>query len=187
MSSSSEFNLVKTGVLTVSTIDNFRPIIFRGQNDEWQGFEVDVLQSFAKHLDLQLAMKIVTFDGIWTLPKQGQCDIAAAGLSIAKEHYQVGAAFTEPYLFIKQSFLVKNVENKELTLAACPTKIGDKALQQERIPPEFTLVDSEDTDEKFALVVADDNPKLLALLNQHILSLRKAGELAKFYQRWCLV
>lgn len=225
--------LVKPNVLTICTIDNFIPIIYRDQRNNWQGFEVDILQSFAKKFGLKLEFNIAPFDGIWHLPKQGKCDIAAAGISISKKRCNEGAAFTEPYLFIKQSLLVKKANREELetltdtkgkTLGIVPGTTGAsyaqdhapsgtqfaeftdentmlKALQHDKIDAvargnpgnayqakqhkEYTLTGLEETDEKFALVVSDDNEFLLQQLNQHIQSLKNSGELEKLYKKWC--
>jgi ABC-type amino acid transport substrate-binding protein len=188
--------LVKPGTLTVSTIDNFIPVIYRDNNNAWQGFEVDILQTFAKQWRLKLEFKLAPFDGIWQLPKQGQCDIAAAGISVSKGRSREGAAFTEPYLFIKQSLLVKKVSEPELKDEGKNLKIlsqANEAIFQEiaretyqiKKTSEFTIAELEDTDEKFALVVADHNSTLLALLNQYIIALRESGELEKLYKKWC--
>jgi len=192
----SQLTLVKPGILTVSAIDNFMPVIYRDKNKAWQGFEVDILQTFAKRYRLKLEFKIAPFDGIWYLPKQAQCDIAAAGIAVSKRYGLEGVAFTEPYLFIRQSFLVKKIDDLKFKDQDKNSKIfsqaNEVALQAfsrkahaSKKPSEFTIVEQDDTDEKFALVVADDNPSLLALLNQHIIALRDSGELEKLYTKWC--
>ena len=192
----SQLTLVKPGILTVSAIDNFMPVIYRDKNKAWQGFEVDILQTFAKRYRLKLEFKIASFDGIWYLPKQAQCDIAAAGIAVSKRCGLEGVAFTEPYLFIRQSFLVKKIDDlkfkdqdKNSKIFSQANEVALRAFSRKahasKKPSEFTIVEQDDTDEKFALVVADNNPSLLALLNQHIIALRDSGELEKLYTKWC--
>lgn len=177
-------NLLKPLQLTVCTIDNFAPIIFRDEQGQWQGVEVNILQSFAKCNKLKLEFKIAPFDGIWCLPAKGQCDIVAAGLSISHKHERDGAAFTEPYLFIEQSLLVKRVNKQESDGDAIARGNSGKVYQAKKYP-KFTLLELDDTDEKFALVVAEHNQLLLQLLNEHITKLRETGELQKIYEKWC--
>lgn len=192
----SQLALVKPGILTVSAINNFVPVIYQDKNKAWQGFEVDILQTFAKRYRLKLEFKNAPFDGIWYLPKQAQCDIAAAGIAVSKRYGLEDVAFTEPYLFIRQSFLVKKIDNLKFKDQEKNSKIlsqaNEVALQTfsgkahaSKKSAEFSIIELDDSDEKFALVVAEANLSLLTLLNQHIIALRDSGELARLYTKWC--
>lgn len=106
--------VLKSGTLQIATLANFVPLIFQNERGQWQGFEVDLLTHIAKNLGLTLQFQVFPYEGIWTLPKKRQCDIAAAGISIMEARIKQGAAFTEPYLFIKQSLLVKQEQQEEI-------------------------------------------------------------------------
>lgn len=106
--------LIQPGVLQIATLDNFVPMIFQDEHNNWQGYEVDILTAIANQLHLKLAFAVYPYEGIWTLPKQKKADIAAAGISITEQRIRDGAAFTEPYLAIKQSLLVKKEQEAEI-------------------------------------------------------------------------
>jgi|GEM_PF-2313864 len=192
----SDFSLVKPGILTVSAIDNFAPLIFRDPVLAWQGFEVDILEAFAAKFKLKLNFQLTPFDGIWQKPCLGESDIAAAGISISRIRCDEGAAFTEPYLFMQQSLLVKKTEQAELKNLAGAHYIEQAAPKsrliqefnhsyQPRQYSEYSLTSCDETDEKFALVVAPNQQILLAALNQHIQQLKANGKLTSLYKKWC--
>jgi ABC-type amino acid transport substrate-binding protein len=63
---------------------------------------VDILSEFASSLNLDIRFKEYDFNALWELPKKGEVDIAAAGLSDNNRE----AIWSDPYGVVKRSLLV---------------------------------------------------------------------------------
>jgi ABC-type amino acid transport substrate-binding protein len=67
------------------------------------GIEVDILSEFASSLNLDIQFKEYDFNAVWELPKKGEVDIAAAGLS---NNNRDVAMWSDPYGIVRRSLLV---------------------------------------------------------------------------------
>ncbi len=77
--------------------------LYRGKP---MGYEYELLQRLAEHLDLELEIKISNnLDNLLTNLKKGQADLVAYGLAITDERKKV-AAFTD-YLYLTEQVLVQ--------------------------------------------------------------------------------
>ena len=102
-----ELELVTEGTLTVCTDSPYPPMEFE-ENGEFTGFDIELMRAVAGHLGLETEVVNSGFDPITsgTALASGQCDIAAASITITEEREE-SIDFTEPYFEAEQSLLVK--------------------------------------------------------------------------------
>lgn len=110
----SSLQLVKKNTLTVCTLRDFTPMIYKNADGKLTGYEVDILQQVAKKMGVTIAYKITDFDNIWKQPKQKNCDISAAGLTVTSERIKDGAKFTTPHFYLDQSVLIRSEDQNQL-------------------------------------------------------------------------
>lgn len=99
---------IKEGVLTVCTDSPYPPMEFE-ENGEFTGFDIELMRAIAEELGLTVEVVNSGFDPITsgTALESGQCDIAAASITITPER-EKAIAFSEPYFDAEQSLLVKS-------------------------------------------------------------------------------
>jgi ABC-type amino acid transport substrate-binding protein len=107
-----DFELVSPGELTVCTDAPYPPFEFE-EDGEWTGFDMELLREIASRMDLDLAVTVQPFDGIWLAPAAGTCDIVASAMTITEERQQA-AAFSDPYFEADQSLMVRAEDEDEL-------------------------------------------------------------------------
>ncbi len=101
-----ELETVTEGTLTVCTDSPYPPMEFE-EDGEFTGFDIELMRAISEQLELETAVVNTGFDPIvsGTALAAGECDIAAASISITEER-QESVAFTEPYFDAEQSLLV---------------------------------------------------------------------------------
>ena len=108
-SSASDGALVKPGTLTVCSDVPYPPFedFDKSAPSGFKGFDVDIVQAVADGLDLKLAIRDSSFDGLQSgqALNAGQCDLAASAMTITAER-QKNLDFSTPYYDSKQSLLV---------------------------------------------------------------------------------
>lgn len=112
----------KPGVLQVCLYAGFAPVAYK-QDGRWTGSDVDYLAAFAQANGLELeVIEQPQFTDIWLRPGQGQCDIAAGGITdTADRRAAVGSQgeWSSPYYEVVRAFLVRKSD------AAGLTEVGD--------------------------------------------------------------
>ncbi len=103
----SSLQLVTPGVLTVGTIEQVKPMTYRDSDGNWKGLELDILKLIAEHMKLAIHFITFPFDHIWLRPKQKECDIISAVLTILPERSAEGAVFSNPVFEFGQSLLIR--------------------------------------------------------------------------------
>ncbi len=100
-------NLIKAGTLSVCTQLPYQPFEFR-KGDDVVGFDVDLMDLVAEDLGVEVAIVKTPFEGIQSgqALNIGQCDIAAAGMTITEPRQKV-LDFSDPYFEATQALLVK--------------------------------------------------------------------------------
>jgi polar amino acid transport system substrate-binding protein len=103
-----EYGLVEAGTLTVCSDIPYPPFEFEGDDGEYTGFDIDLLDAIAKKLDLKLAVQDVGFDALQsgTTLAAGTCDIGASAMTITDER-KANIDFSDPYYDSLQSLLVR--------------------------------------------------------------------------------
>jgi polar amino acid transport system substrate-binding protein len=107
--SSSELDLVTDGTLTVCSDVPYAPFEDFDESSPtgFKGFDIDIVQSIADGLGLELAVKDASFDGLQSglALNAGECDMAASAMTITEERAQ-NLAFSDGYYDSQQSLLV---------------------------------------------------------------------------------
>ncbi len=100
-------NLIKKGKLSVCTQLPYQPFEFR-QGGEVVGFDMSMMDLVAKDQGLTVDIVQTPFEGIQSgqALNTGQCDIAAAGMTITDARAKV-IDFSDPYFEATQALLVK--------------------------------------------------------------------------------
>ncbi len=99
--------LIEKGKLSVCTQLPYKPFEFR-DGDNVVGFDVSLMDLVAKDLGVKVAIVKTPFEGIQSgqALNIGQCDIAAAGMTITEARQKV-LDFSDPYFEATQALLVK--------------------------------------------------------------------------------
>lgn len=105
------FTTISEGALTVCTDAPYPPFEFE-ENGEWTGFDMELVRYIATNLDLELAVTVQPFDGIWLAPQAGTCDMVVSALSIKPEREEA-SLFSDPYFDADQSLLVRAEQAEE--------------------------------------------------------------------------
>jgi len=99
--------VIEEGTLTVCTHLPYEPFQYK-DGGEVVGFDVDLMDLVAKELDLEQEIFNTPFEKIETgvSMSQGDCDIAAAGMTITEDRAEV-MDFSDPYFAATQALLVQ--------------------------------------------------------------------------------
>lgn len=98
--------LVSAGTLTVGSDIPYAPFEF-GEAPDYEGFDIDLVNAIADHLDLEVQIKPAPFESIFTDVAQGKYDLVAAASTITKEREQT-VNFSQPYYDSQQALLVSD-------------------------------------------------------------------------------
>lgn len=155
-----EVQLITDDTLTVCVDAPKYPFAFQS-GEQWLGSDIDILMHLAAELDLELVVVDAPFAGIWQRPNAGECDLAAAAITVTDAR-RAEAAFSESYLSASQSLLVR--KDDEATYAQLSQlegrQIGVKegTTSQEylrsNLPAGARLVTFEDTEAMFVALGA---------------------------------
>ncbi|HEX5741553.1 MAG TPA: ABC transporter substrate-binding protein [Pilimelia sp.] len=100
-------NLVTAGKLITCTHLPYEPFQYKDTTGKVVGFDVDLIDLVAKKLQVTQEIKDMPFEGIKSgqALNSGQCDLAAAGMTITEERRKV-IDFSDPYFNATQAMLV---------------------------------------------------------------------------------
>jgi polar amino acid transport system substrate-binding protein len=104
-SSTGKFSTISEGKLKVGSDIPYKPFEF-GQAPNYEGFDVDVVNTVAKKLDLDAEFVKTPFDTIFRNLAQGKFDMVASASTITAER-EKEVDFSEPYFPADQSLMVK--------------------------------------------------------------------------------
>lgn len=102
----------KSGVLTMGLDDSFPPMEFRDDNNNLQGFDIDLGNEIAKKLGVKAEFVTTDFNGIILALTTGKFDIILSTLSITDERKQT-IDFSEPYI-MEGIIVAKKGSNSEI-------------------------------------------------------------------------
>lgn len=157
-----ELDLVTEGTLTVCTDSPYPPMEFE-ENGEFTGFDIELMRAIAEHLGLDTEVVNSGFDPITsgTALASGQCDIAAASITITEEREE-NIDFTDPYFEAEQSLLVK-ADGEIATLEdLAGQRIGvqsgttGEAYAQDNAPEDAEIVSFDNPGDIFVALEAGD-------------------------------
>ncbi len=155
--------LVSDGELTICVDAPKYPFAFQSPNGDWLGSDIEIVRHIAEDLDLELEVKPVPFDGIWQRPASGECDLAAAAITIT-EARSTEALFSRSYLDASQSLAVRTVDEQtfqrldQLGGDRIGVKVGTTSEEYLRanLPADATGVPFEDTESMFLALGASE-------------------------------
>ena len=157
-----DLELVAEGTLTVCTDSPYPPMEFE-ENGEFTGFDIELMRAIAGHLGLETEVVNSGFDPITsgTALASGQCDIAAASITITEEREE-NIDFTEPYFEAEQSLLVKGDGGIAALEDLSGQRIGvqsgttGESYAQENAPEDAEIVSFDNPGDIFVALEAGD-------------------------------
>lgn len=100
-----DLTLVSDGTLTVCSDTPYEPFEFEGDDGEFTGYDVDLLDAIAGDLGLELDIRTTPFDTIIPAMLAGDCDLIGSAMTITDERAEQ-VNFSDPYFDADQSLLV---------------------------------------------------------------------------------
>ncbi len=142
--------IVEEGRLTVCTHLPYKPFEFN-QGGEVVGFDIDLMDLVADELGLETKVFDTPFEGIQSGQSlnTGQCDVAAAGMTITDERAAV-IDFSDPYFDATQALLTKTGSGissmEDLAGKSLAVQVGTtgEIYAEENAPEDTTLRSFED-------------------------------------------
>lgn len=103
----------KVSTLRVCSDAGFLPFEMKNNAGEWEGFDVEMMEEFAKSINAKLVMVQISFDGIIPALLSKKCDMIAAGMTVTPSRKQV-VSFSKPTFQNGLSIAIKNTaENND--------------------------------------------------------------------------
>ncbi|MCA9857170.1 MAG: amino acid ABC transporter substrate-binding protein [Dehalococcoidia bacterium] len=161
--------LVSDGQLTVCVDAPKYPFAFQSPNGDWLGSDIEIMEYIADDLDLELQVKVVPFDGIWQRPAAGECDLAAAALTITDAR-STEALFSRSYLDANQALAVRTPDKASFgqLVRLAGKRIGVKSgttseeYLRAHLPTGGIVVPFEDTEAMFIALGASEVDAVLS-------------------------
>ncbi|MES2615265.1 MAG: ABC transporter substrate-binding protein, partial [Bdellovibrionota bacterium] len=102
--------IIKNGELVVGSDGSCLPYELRKPDSQWVGFEVDLMEAFARHLKVKLKFVDTSWDGLVPALVAKKFDMVASDLPITEERKKF-VLFTHPYYKVQIGAVILN-ENK---------------------------------------------------------------------------
>jgi len=117
---------IKTkGKMVVGTSADYAPFEFKDAQDNFAGFDMDLIREIGKRMGVQVEIQDMAFDSLVAAVEQGKVDVVIASMAPTEERLKK-VDFSITYHYQKNSFLVAN--NSTITLQtpedAAKYKIG---------------------------------------------------------------
>jgi len=111
------------GTLIVGTSTPYKPMEYTDDNGNVIGFDIDISQKIADHLEVDLKIEDMGFDDLLDAVSNGEIDIAIAAITITNEREEQ-VAFSNPYLNAGQ-VIITNESNQDINT---PEDLEDKKV-----------------------------------------------------------
>ena len=105
-----ELGLVEPGVLTVATCSDFPPYVYTDDNGAPVGIDMDIVQTIAKKLDLDLVIMDMEFTDALAAVQEGKADMVIGGI-VATEDRKEKMDFSMVYTTNTQDILITGRAN----------------------------------------------------------------------------
>lgn len=93
-------------VLKVGTAADFAPFEFKGEKEEYQGFDMDLIRAIGKEMGMKVEIQNSRFDGLIPSLETNKIDVAISGMTINPER-QKKVEFSDPYYTSGLTIVVK--------------------------------------------------------------------------------
>ncbi len=110
-------DIVKSGRITIATNAEFPPFESK-EGTEYFGIDIDIAQTIADYLGVELVINNMDFDAVVTSVQKGQSDLALAALTISAKRKKA-INFSDAYFGAAQYLIVRADSNE---FDACQTK-----------------------------------------------------------------
>jgi ABC-type amino acid transport substrate-binding protein len=113
------------GKMVVGTSADYAPFEYKDENDNFVGFDMDLIREIAKRMGVEADIQDMSFDSLVAAVETGKIDVAIASMAATEERLQK-VDFSITYHYQKNSFLAAT--DSSITLAspedAAKYKIG---------------------------------------------------------------
>ena len=99
-------SVMDSDVIRVGTEATYPPFEYRNERNEIVGFDIDVVEAIARHLNKKLEVVDMSFDGLIPALMTGKIDLVAAGLTNTEERRK-RVDFSTVYYNIENAFVVR--------------------------------------------------------------------------------
>jgi polar amino acid transport system substrate-binding protein len=93
------------GKIIVGTSADYAPFEYKDANDNFVGFDMDLIREIGKRMGVQVEIQDMAFDTLLAAVEQGKVDVVIASMAPTEERLQK-VDFSETYHYQKNSFLV---------------------------------------------------------------------------------
>lgn len=113
------------GKIIVGTSADYAPFEYKDENDNFAGFDMDLIREIGKRMGVEVEIQDMAFDTLIAAVEQGKVDVVIASMAPTEERLQK-VDFSETYHYQKNSFLVAPDSTITLTIPdeAAMYKIG---------------------------------------------------------------
>lgn len=147
-------SIYNRGKLIIGTTGNQAPYSMTSNSDSLVGFEIEIAQSLAKAMGVELELKVMAFDDLIPAVESGEIDAAMSGITITVERNRE-VVFVGPYSFTGKSILTtksvlkKIQKNKaedigKLNLTALKGSTSEQFVKEEFKEANATYVENYD-------------------------------------------
>jgi ABC-type amino acid transport substrate-binding protein len=105
-----KFETITPNRLTICTYTEFAPFSYEEQG-KIVGSDIFLLECFAQEMGVGISIVRKEFAGLWLMPGQGECDIAAAGM-MAHADRDLGdcGVWSQSYMRVTRSLLIRKTD-----------------------------------------------------------------------------
>ncbi|MCX6047842.1 MAG: ABC transporter substrate-binding protein [Chloroflexi bacterium] len=104
------------GTLTIGSYAAFAPLCWQ-DGDRARGRDIEFLRAFAAQFGLQVVVRFFEFDRLWERPGRDEIDLAAASIAPLASRHSPGVVWTEPYVTVQRSLLIRATDHAKKTIA----------------------------------------------------------------------
>jgi len=99
-----KLNTLTSGVLKVAAYVQFYPVCYLDKNNEIKGFDVDLINEFAKIVGCRVEFTVINeWDQLWFAPSKKEADISIGGIGITDDRIDSNTEWTIPYFYVRRS------------------------------------------------------------------------------------
>jgi ABC-type amino acid transport substrate-binding protein/heat shock protein HslJ len=117
------------GLIQAGTSGDYAPFAYYNDSYQLDGFDVQMLRQIAAHLNLQIVINDIAFDGLYNAMLVNQIDLAAAGISVTSAREQV-MDFSNIYYSSEDAYLAN--ADSPITSITNPNDLIGKRIGVER-------------------------------------------------------
>ncbi len=99
-------------VIKICSESGFVPFEMKDNSGQWSGFDIELIEEFAKQTQSQIVMIDIALDGLIPALTTKKCDIIASGLTVTEERSKVVQFSVPVYTVTVTAALLDNTSNR---------------------------------------------------------------------------